>query len=359
VVAPIAGPVLGGAISDNLGWSWVFFINVPVAILLALLAMRTLPRKDVTEHKPVDFVGLGLLILWVGALQIMLDKGKELDWFSSGFIVGLLVTAIVGFFAFLIWELTAEHPIVDLRIFRYRGFSAACFAMTLAFGGMFSSLVLIPLWLQLNMGYTATWSGLVTGWNGALAVVFSPIVAALVTKTDPRRLVTFGILWLAADMFWRTTFTSDVNYGQLVGPQLAQGLAMPFFFIPLMSVAMSELKPSEIASGAGLLNFVRTTSGAFATSITTTAWDDGATTARAPMVDRLNGSDQIIHQLTQHGLAQSQAASLLDNIVQGQAIMLSTNHIFMVVAALMVVSASAIWLAPKPKMGAAPARGGH
>ncbi len=146
-------------------------------ILLALLAMRTLPRKDVTEHKPVDFVGLGLLILWVGALQIMLDKGKELDWFSSGFIVGLLITAIAGFFAFLIWELTAEHPIVDLRIFRYRGFSAACFAMTLAFGGMFFVPGVDPPLAAADMGYTATWSGLVTGWNGVLAVVFSPIVA--------------------------------------------------------------------------------------------------------------------------------------------------------------------------------------
>ena len=359
VVAPIAGPVLGGAISDNLGWSWVFFINVPVAILLVLLALRALPRKDELEHKPVDFVGLGLLILWVGSLQIMLDKGKELDWFSSGFIVGLLITAIAGFIAFLIWELTAEHPIVDLRIFRYRGFSAACFAMALAFGGMFSSLVLIPLWLQLNMGYTATWSGMVTGWNGVLAVVFSPIVASLVTKIDPRKLVTFGILWLAADMFWRTTFNSDVSYAQLVGPQLAQGLAMPFFFIPLMSVAMAELGPSEIASGAGLLNFVRTTAGAFATSITTTAWVDGATKARTPMVDRLNGADQFIGQLTQHGLRQNQAASLLENIVQSQAIMLSTNHIFMVLAALMVVSAGFIWLAPKSKMDGAPAGGGH
>ncbi len=359
VVAPIAGPVLGGTISDNLGWSWVFFINVPVAILLVMLALRTLPRKETLQRVPVDFVGLCLLILWVGALQIMLDKGKELDWFSSGFIVGLLATAIIGFIAFVIWELTDEHPIVDLRIFRYRGFSAACFAMTLGFAGMYASLVLIPLWLQLNMGYTATWAGYVTGFNGVLAVVFAPIVAFLVTKIDPRRLVTFGILWLAGDMFWRTTFTSGMAYGQLIGPQLAQGLAMPFFFIPLMSVAMSELSLSEIASGAGLLNFVRTTSGAFATSITTTAWDDRATTVRTTLVERMNGADNFLHQVMQQGVGQGQAASLLESMVQGQAIMLSTNHIFLVVAVLMVVSASAIWLAPKPKMGAPPPGGGH
>jgi DHA2 family multidrug resistance protein len=350
VVAPIAGPVLGGAISDNLGWSWVFFINVPVAFGLVILALRALPRVDVLRKLPVDFVGLGLLILWVGALQIMLDKGKELDWFSSWVIVGLLVVAVVGFIAFLIWELTEEHPIVDLRIFRYRGFTAACFAMTLAFAGMYASLVIIPLWLQLDMGYTASWAGCVTGFNGVLAVIFAPIVAGLVTKVDPRRLVTFGILWLAGDMFWRSTFTSSMSYGQLIGPQLAQGLAMPFFFIPLMSLAMGALKPEEVASGAGLLNFVRTTAGAFGTSIATTAWDDHATTARQTLVERMNGAGDTINGLTQMGLAQNQAASLLDNLVQGQAVMLSTNHIFTVVSALMIVSASAIWLAPKPKM---------
>jgi DHA2 family multidrug resistance protein len=294
-------------------------------------------------------VGLCLLVLWVGALQIMLDKGKELDWFSSGFIVAMLILAITGFIAFLIWELTDEHPIVDLRIFRYSGFTAACFAMTLAFAGMYASLVIIPLWLQLNMNYTATWAGYVTGFNGVLAVVFAPIVAILVSKTDPRRLVTFGILWLAADMFWRSTFAPNMAYDQLIGPQLAQGLAMPFFFIPLMSVAMSSLKPTEIASGAGLLNFVRTTSGAFATSITTTAWDDHATTVRQTLVDRMHGASDTMNALTQQGLDPGQARSLLDSLVQGQAVMLSTNHIFIVVSALMVISAGAIWFAPKPK----------
>jgi len=171
--------------------------------------------------------------------------------------------------------------------------------------------------------------------------------------------VTFGILWLAADMFWRTIFTSSVSYGQLIWPQLAQGLAMPFFFIPVMSVAMSPLRPNEVASGAGLLNFVRTTSGAFATSITTTAWDDGATNARTTLVERMNGADQFVHQVTQQGVGQGQALSLLDSLVQSQAIMLSTNHIFMVVAALMLVSAGTIWLAPKPQMGAPPPGGGH
>jgi DHA2 family multidrug resistance protein len=226
--------------------------------------------------------------------------------------------------------------------------------MSLAFAGMYSSLVIIPLWLQLNMNYTATWAGYVTGYNGVLAVVFAPIVAWLVTKIDPRRLVTFGILWLAADMFWRSLFVPNMAYAQLIGPQIAQGLAMPFFFIPIMSVAMGTLKPSEIASGAGLLNFVRTTAGAFATSITTTMWDDHATTVRQTLVDRMHGSNEAVTAMTQGGLSMDQARTTIDQIVQGQALMISTNHIFTLVAALMLVSAGAIWFAPKPKMGAPP-----
>jgi DHA2 family multidrug resistance protein len=350
VVAPIAGPVLGGNISDTYGWEWVFFINVPVAVILTGAAIRFLRTQETkTQQVPIDFVGLLLLIIWIGALQIMLDKGKDLDWFNSGFIVSMLVTAIVGFIAFLIWELTAEHPVVDIRIFRYPGFAMPCVAMALAFGGMFASLVLVPLWLQLNMGYNATWAGYVTGFNGVLAVVCAPIVAALVTRLDPRALVTFGILWMAGIMFVRTGFTSGMAFHQLIGPQLAQGMGMPFLFIPLMTVAMAAVKPNEIASAAGLLSFVRTVSGAFATSLTTTAWDDGAKSAHSQLSSRLNDAEGTITQMTASGLSPDQALRQLEGLVQSQAVMLATNHVFMVAGVVMAVSAGAIWFAPKPK----------
>jgi DHA2 family multidrug resistance protein len=359
VVAPIAGPVLGGTISDNMGWEWVFFINVPVAIVLTIAAIRFLASQETkTQKTPIDVVGFFLLIVWVGSLQLMLDKGKDLDWFNSPFIVGCLAVAIVGFIAFLIWELTEEHPVVDIRIFKYRGFAAPCLAMALAFGGMYASLVLIPLWLQLNLGYTATWAGYVTGFNGVLAVIFSPIVAFLVTKVDPRALVSFGILWMAGIMFVRTGFTSDMAYHQLIWPQIAQGLGMPMLFIPLMTVAMGAVKPWEIASAAGLLSFVRTVAGAFATSITTTAWDDGGKEIHAVYAERLNNPDQVLGNMSAGGgLSPEQALTQLNNLVQSQAVMTATNHIFMVTGVVMVISVGAIWLAPRPK-GPAPAGGG-
>jgi DHA2 family multidrug resistance protein len=359
LVAPIMGPVLGGAISDTLGWSWVFFINVPVSVLLVAFAVRNLPRKDFTERKPVDFIGLGMLITWVGSMQIMLDKGEELDWFNSPMIVGLALVAVVGFISFLIWELTQENPIVDLRVFRHRGFTMACFAMTLAFAGMFSANVLVPLWLQTNQGYTASWAGIVTGFNGVLAVIAAPIVAGLVTKVDPRRLVTFGILWMATVMFWRSTLTQGLSLHQLIMPQLMLGIAMPFFFIPLMTLAMATLDPRELASGAGLLNFVRTTSGAFATSLTTTAWSNSTTTARTAMVDNLHNADVAVANLTAAGLSRMQSLGVLESTVQSQAVMLATNHVFLAISALMTISVGAIWFIPKPKGPVANAANAH
>jgi DHA2 family multidrug resistance protein len=351
LVAPVMGPVLGGSISDAFGWSWVFFINVPVAVLLVLLASRTLRIPETIQRLPVDFIGLGMLITWVGSLQIMLDKGEELDWFNSPIIVGLLVLAIVGFLAFIIWELTEKHPIVDLRIFRHRGFTMACLAMSLTFAGMFSANVLIPLWLQTNQGYTASWAGYVTGFNGVLAIVAAPICAMLVTKTDPRRLVTMGVVWMAIIFFWRSTLTQGLSFSQLVWPQFALGPAMPFFFIPVMSLAMATLSPSELAGGAGLLNFVRTTAGAFATSLTTTAWNNSTTVGRTAFVGRLNDAQGVIDNVQATGASHGQALGMIDNLVQSQAVMLATNHVFLGISLLMVVSVGAIWLSPKPKPG--------
>ena len=288
------------------------------------------------------------MALWVGALQLLLDKGQELDWFNSPMVVGLLIVAVVGFISFLIWELTDEHPIVDLRIFRHRGFSTACFAMTLAFAGMFSANVLVPLWLQTNQGYPASWAGYVTGFNGTLAIVTAPIVAGLVAKVDPRRLVTLGILWMAGVMFWRSNFTQGLSFWQLVGPQLAQGPGMPMFFIPIMSLAMATLLPSELAGGAGLLNFVRTTAGAFATSVTTTSWANSATVARTAFVGRLNNAEGVVGQMQSAGMTHGQALGNLDNLVQSQAVMVSTNQVFLAISILMALSVIAIWFGPKP-----------
>jgi DHA2 family multidrug resistance protein len=361
VVAPIAGPILGGALCDNAGWPWIFYINLPVVALVAVFAIRMLLRHDTpTEKKPVDVVGLLLLITFVGSLQIMLDRGKELDWFSSPFIIALALTAAIGFIAFLIWELTDKNPIVNLRVFRFRSFVGAVITISLTYGAFFASIVLVPLWLQTSMGFTATWSGYVTAFGGVLAVVMSPIVPMLMRRFDARALVSFGVLWLAGVSLIRSTLTTDANYWALALPFLAQGFAMPFFFIPTNQIALSAVPPQEMASAAGLSNFLRTTSAAFATSIVTTLWENNTSRDHALLAGRINNPDATMSMMTAGGMTHAQALGSLDNLTTTQSVMLSTDHMFTLTSLVFVFAALAVWASPKPniQMGGPPA-GGH
>jgi DHA2 family multidrug resistance protein len=360
VVGPIAGPLLGGVLVDGPGWPWVFYINVVPAVVCAFFAWRMLAsRETATERRPVDLMGLGLLILWIGAMQIMLDTGKDLDWFDSPTIVALAIVAGLGFAAFIIWELTDENPIVDLKVFRHRGFAASTAIMCVVFGTFFASVVLIPLWLQTNMGYTATWAGRVTAWQGLLAVVMSPVVARLTTRIDSRVLVTFGVLVMALVSFWRVGFATNAGYWDIALPHLLLGLAVPFFFIPLTGLALGSVNPPETASAAGLLNFTRTTAGAFAVSITTTAWENTATVHQTDLAGTLNDPAGALDALGRAGLGAGQAVRQLNNLVQSQAVMLATDHIFLISAMMFVFGAGIVWLAPKPKGPMAAGAGGH
>ncbi len=361
VVAPIAGPILGGVICDNASWPWVFLINVPVAALCGFFAWRMLGGHETpTESRRVDFTGLALLVLFVGSLQIMLDKGKELDWFGSPVIITLAAVAAIGFAAFLIWELTEDHPIVDLRVFRHRGFTGAVVTLAMAFGSFFASIVLAPLWLQTNMGYTASWAGYTTAFSGILAVVFSPIVPRLMNRFDPRALVSFGVVGFGLIAFWRAHFASNVDYATVSLTYLLQGFFTPFFFVPTTQIALSSVLPQETASAAGLSNFLRTTSAAFSASIVTTLWDQAAQRNHAQFAGSMNDAAGVQQTLQHAGMSPSQALAQLDNLTQGQSVMLATDQMFFIVAMAFAVAATIVWLAPKPKIfPGGPPGGGH
>ncbi len=214
--APIVGPILGGTISDNWTWPWIFFINLPVVAICIFLVRSMITRYETPiVKKPIDVIGLVLLVVFVGAFQIMLDTGRESDWFASVWIIMLAIIALLGFVAFLIWELTAENPIVDVRVFRHRGFTLATLAISLGFGAFFASVVLTPLWLQQVVGYTATNAGYVVAWVGVFAVLGSPLAARLMTKVDVRFTIIAGILWLALMGIMRTRWSTDLR---LLGP---------------------------------------------------------------------------------------------------------------------------------------------
>jgi MFS transporter, DHA2 family, multidrug resistance protein len=357
IVAPIIGPLLGGYISDNLGWPWVFYINVPVAIASVFFGWRLLaPHETPSGPRRVDVVGLLLLIFWVGSLQTMLDIGKTEDWFGSWKVNTLLIFAIVGFFAFCIWEWTDEHPIVDIKVFKNISLSISTITMAIVFGVYFGSAVIIPLWLQTNLAYTATWAGYATAFNGVLAVCMAPVVGRLVGsgKFDARALVSFGLTGLTVIMLWRTTFTQDMTFWQVSLPQLLQGLFMPLFFLPLMTVALGTIPMKDIANGAAMITFVRTVAGAVAASLMTTTWADSAIQARAHLTNELHPE-----ALAGSGIPPERLGPLLDRMVDSQAVMIATNHVFLIIAVCMGISAGAIWLAPKPQRRGGGGGGGH
>lgn len=360
LTAPILGPILGGWLCDNYSWPVIFLINLPIAILVAPIAWRMLRRyEEARVRLPIDKIGLALLILFVGALQLMLDLGKEHDWFASTEICVLAGIAIVGFIAFLIWESAEKHPIVDLRVFRHRGFAAAVVTISLGFGAMFGANVLTPLWLQSYMGYTSTWAGLATAWTGVLAVFAAPMAGLLMTKFDPRRLIFAGLTWLAFIMIVRTDAITDMTYWQISVPLLLMGLGLPFFFVPITALALGSVEERETASAAGLMNFLRTLSGAFATSIVTTMWEDKTAYQHAELAGLVDRTGEAARALGQSGLSPDATLSVLDRLTQGQSVMLATNEILWIVAVAFACAACVIWLAPKPQRKVDMSKVGH
>src|ERR1700691_5957491 len=274
LVAPIAGPLLGGYISDNYVWPWIFLINVPVGIVCAYGCWTNLKTQETPTRKlPIDRVGLLLLFVWVGALQIMLDKGKDLDWFSSPLVVVLGLITVLAFAAWLIWELTDKHPIVDLSLFKSRSFTLGTVALCLGYAVFFGNVVLMPLWLQSFLGYTATWAGLVSAPSGVTAVLTSLMIGSLIRRVDPRLLAASSFALYAASYFMRAQLTADASFVAFMAPQLVQGLAMGLFFVTMLAVIFDGLPADKIPAASGLSNFLRITASSFATSITTTLWD--------------------------------------------------------------------------------------
>jgi DHA2 family multidrug resistance protein len=356
LVAPVVGPLLGGWITDNISWPWIFYINVPVglaAVAVTWMIYRT--RESPTRKLPIDGVGLGLLVLWVGALQIMLDKGKDLDWFGSTQIWLLAIAASVGFAVFVVWELTERHPVVDLRLFARRNFWTSSLAMSLAYGAFFGNVVLLPLWLQQYMGYTATEAGMVLAPVGVLAIVLTPIVGRTINKVDPRIFVTGAFLIFAFVMFMRADFNTSADFWTLMVPTIIQGAAVAIFFIPLVTLSLSGLSPDRIPSASGIFNFARITAGSFGTSIATTAWDHRATLHHAQLVEHLSSADaassQALATLHASGLTPDQSYALLNRLVDQQAFMLSANDVFYVSGLLFLALIVVVWLA-RPVRGA-------
>jgi DHA2 family multidrug resistance protein len=357
LVAPVMGPLLGGWITDNISWPWIFYINIPVGVLAATTAWGLYhKRESATRKVPIDKVGLALLVTWIAAMQIMLDLGKEKDWFHSSLIVTLAIVAAVGFAFFLAWELTDEHPVVDLRLFARRNFWTGTVSTAIAYGVFFGNVVLLPLWLQQFMGYTATDAGMVMAPVGLMAILLSPIVGNTVGKVDPRKYVTFAFIVFGLVLWMRSRFSTQADFGTILIPTIIQGIAMAFFFVPLTTITLSGLPPDKIPAASGLTNFARITAGAFGTSISTTLWENRASLHHAHLAEAVNNgsvaTQSAMNGLGASGLSGDQVLGMINNLVNQQAFTMAADDIFYVSAAMFIVLIPLVWLS-HPQKGAA------
>ncbi|EJO61287.1 drug resistance MFS transporter, drug:H+ antiporter-2 family [Burkholderia multivorans ATCC BAA-247] len=356
LIAPVAGPILGGWISDNYSWPWIFYVNIPVGIAAAIATWSIYRTRESTVRRaPIDGVGLALLVLWVGSLQIMLDKGKDLDWFASTTIIALALIAIISFAFFVIWELTAEHPVVDLSLFRMRNFTGGTIALSVGYGLYFGNLVLLPLWLQTQIGYTATDAGLVMAPVGLFAILLSPLTGKFLPRTDPRYIATAAFLIFALCFWMRSRYTTGVDEWSLMLPTFVQGIAMAGFFIPLVSITLSGLPGHRIPAASGLSNFVRIMCGGIGTSIFQTAWDHRNNFHHAQLVEQTNPYNptfnQAVTQMNNLGLTRDQAHGLINNMATQQAAQLGVNDLFYISAAIFVLLIALIWITKPERAG--------
>jgi len=362
LVAPICGPILGGYISDNYNWGWIFLINVPVGFVCSFVAWHFLKARETpTQKLKMDRVGLFLLIAWVGSLQIMLDQGKDLDWFNSNTIIMLCIVCLVCLAAWIIWELTDQAPIVDLTLFKSRSFTFGTLTLCLVYGIFFGNLVLMPLWLQNNLDYTATWAGVATAPSGITALMVAPFVGKYISRYDARWFASGSFVVFALSYFMRAAYPPDASFWVLAMPALVQGVAMGAFFVALFTIALDRLPPERVPAASGLNNFLRITAGGFATSLVTTYWDRRERLHQSRLVESLSAFNPRLHSVTSAleslGFsAHSAAANVLHEVVN-QAFLLSSLDLFYFSGWATLILIAACWLVRRPAGGAAVAGG--
>jgi DHA2 family multidrug resistance protein len=348
VMGPVLAPTIGGLVCETWGWRWIFLMNLPFTLMSAFVCGTLLIKRDPpTQSRRLDLVGVSLMVIWIGALQITLDKGQELDWFESPLIISLTVVAVVGFIAFLIWELTDSNPIVNLRLFQNRSFLMGTVVGCVSFGAYFGSVVLTPLWLQTNMGYTPFLAGLVNAPPGLTMFFLSGIPEWVASRIDRRFMISTALILFSGSFLWRGHFNSDVSMNILLISQVMNGACIAFSFTPAVVITLAGVRPQEVASAAGLMAFCRTTTLAFTTALTTSYWQNATTRNREIIIDRY-GETQGIDQFMASGFSFKNALSYLEGMVQNQAVMLATNDIYFIYAGGMVVAAVCVWFAPRP-----------
>jgi len=352
VVAPLCGPVLGGWLTYNYSWPWIFYINVPVGLFSTYITYLLLKGRDTAIVKlPIDKVGIFLLAVAVGCLQVLLDNGQDDDWFKSNFILTLGIISFIATVFFFIWEFGEKHPIVELSLFRIRNFAVGTAALSLGYMVFFSTIVIFPLWLQTQLNYTATWAGLAAAPIGIFPVILTPILGKYMHRINLRLVVSFGFSMFAFAGIWSAFFYSQVAFVNLVVPRLIMGLGVTCFFAPLLSIITLSLPKDKLASGLGLTNFCRSIGGSFGVSLSVTLWQRREAFHQSRLVEQINAynptSIQTVNQLQGLGFTHGQSFQSLYDTVIGQAFMLATNDFFWFTGWIFVVLIVFVWFTKK------------
>lgn len=275
VIAPIVGPILGGWITDTFSWRWSFYINLPFGIISTFIIHKlaqNLGMKDETKKEPIDIWGLIFLAVGIGSLQLMLDKGNDLNWFENSTIVILAIISFVFLVTLVIWEWHQENPVVNVRLFLNRNFTIGAVSLTIGQSIFFASVVVIPLWLQNYMGYTAYLSGLATASLGVPILLLAPVIAKIIPKVDVRKLVLVGFLLFSLVAIFDSTFPPDVTMGYIAWNRFLTGFGLALFFTPLNFLTLSHIPEKELPSASGLYNFMRNMGSSFGTSLSVNYW---------------------------------------------------------------------------------------
>jgi MFS transporter, DHA2 family, multidrug resistance protein len=368
VVAPTIGPWLGGWITDNFSWRWIFYINVPVGILSILLTSFLISdppymkRASVKSGFRIDYIGIGLISLGLGSMQILLDKGQREDWFSSNFIRVFFALMVAGIIAGILWELREKEPVVDLRMLKDRNFAIATMAMFFLGFVLYASTVLIPQLLQELMGYTAQLAGMALSPGGAVIMLMMPVVGFLVSKVDTRILITFGCIVSASALFVMAGWDLGLDYGHAVRARMLQSFGLAFLFIPINVAAFAYVPREKTNMGTGIINLARNIGASVGIATVTTMLDRRAQFHQARLTERVTDFSAAYHSVlsgtqlklvaagatTAHAGAQAQA--MVYGTIQRQAAMLAFLDNFKMLGVVFFAVIPILLLMRKPKM---------
>jgi MFS transporter, DHA2 family, multidrug resistance protein len=368
VLAPAIGPTLGGWITDNFAWRWIFFVNIPVGILSLILTGRLISdppymRRAKRKTFRIDYIGLGLLALGLGSLQVVLDKGERDDWFGSHFILFLTVVAVVALIGVMVWEWTHKHPIIDLHLFKDRSFGTGVLLMFMVGFALMSSTVLIPLFLQTMMGYSAEQAGLVLMPGGFAIIAVMPLVGFLLGKYDARKLLLFGFGMLSIALFYMTDFNLSIDFSHAAGARVIQAMGLAFLFVPINTAAYAFLPKEKNNQASGLINLARNVGGSVGISFVATMLTRRAQFHQVALTEHVNaGSSKfqaMLHSaermLAAHGSstfqASQQAYGLIAGMIARQATMLAYIDDFWLVGVAVVVMIPLVFFMKKVKPG--------